>query len=93
MKDTDVRHIASLARLHLDDAEAAEMLKDLRKILHYIRTLDRLDTDEVEPMAHGHGAEGAGTRPDVVTDSMSAEDALAGAPDKCRGHFRVPKVL
>ena len=48
----DVRHVASLARLHLEPGEAERMTGELAKILDHIDKIGELDLAAVEPTAH-----------------------------------------
>jgi len=53
----DIEHIAKLARIKLTDSESEKMTKDLGLILHYVDTLNEVDTENVKPMAHVTGTE------------------------------------
>jgi aspartyl-tRNA(Asn)/glutamyl-tRNA(Gln) amidotransferase subunit C len=41
-----IRHIAALAELAVDDAAAAELERELTRILDYVRQLEELDTGD-----------------------------------------------
>jgi aspartyl-tRNA(Asn)/glutamyl-tRNA(Gln) amidotransferase subunit C len=90
----DVRRIAALARLELDDAEVEHFTSQLTAILQYASEVQSIDTSSVPPMSHAAGA-GALFREDTIAPSMPRDEALANAPDADRdaGLFRVPKVL
>ena len=47
-----VRHIAKLARLQLQEEEVTQYQQDLSQILDYFDILKEVDTDNVEPMTH-----------------------------------------
>ena len=47
-----VRHIAKLARLQLQEEEVTQYQQDLSLILDYFDILKEVDTDNVEPMTH-----------------------------------------
>ena len=49
--EQEVRYVADLANLRLDDSEIDRMAKDLDEILTHIDKLNELDTSNVEPMA------------------------------------------
>jgi aspartyl/glutamyl-tRNA(Asn/Gln) amidotransferase C subunit len=87
-----VRHIAKLARLSLNDAEVAAFSDQLSHILDYFKQIESLSTDGVEPMAHPLPVADV-LRQDVPTASLSAEEALAAAPAREGDFFRVPRVL
>ena len=100
----EVEHIADLARLALTEAELTAYQAQLSAILGYFQTLQRVDTDDITGAAsRAVGVVVAGTastlalqnvlRPDVVTESLSRDDALANAPRRDAGQFRVDAVL
>ncbi|MBR0642833.1 Asp-tRNA(Asn)/Glu-tRNA(Gln) amidotransferase subunit GatC [Plastoroseomonas hellenica] len=89
-----VRRVASLARLHVDDAEVAKLQAELNGILGWIEQLQAVNTDGVEPMSGGAVTSGAmRLREDVITDGGIPEKVLANAPDREGEYFGVPKVV
>mgnify|MGYP001431210103 CR=1 FL=1 len=88
----DVEHVASLARLDLDEEEKAKFTEQLNAILKYVEKLNELDTDQVEPTSHVIALTNV-MREDVVRPSTPRETALQNAPDEDEGQFRVPAVL
>ncbi|MCK5175735.1 MAG: Asp-tRNA(Asn)/Glu-tRNA(Gln) amidotransferase subunit GatC [Planctomycetes bacterium] len=90
--ETQVRKVAKLARLQLDDAEVAQFSTDLSSIVEYIEKLNELDTDSVEPLAHCLPVHNV-FRDDVVKPSLTVEQVLANAPQRADDFFKVPKIL
>ena len=90
-KDT-VRHIALLSRLELDDANVERFTRELGDILAYVDKLGELDTRDVPPMSHPIPMENV-FRDDVARPSLTAEEALANAPDKEDVFFKVPPII
>ncbi len=88
----DVLHVADLARLALTDEETALYTDQLGKILSYVAKLSNLDTAETSPSAQCGNA-GDGPREDVITPSLTPEDALQNAPEKGRRCFKVPRII
>ena len=88
----EVRRIARLARLELDDAEVERFAKQLGDVLEHVAALEALDVEGVEPTAHPIRLPLA-ERPDRPIPSLPREAALALAPDVEDGAFRVPKVV
>ena len=88
----DVEHVARLARLALTEAESARMQEQLSGILAYIDTLRALDTTGVEPTSHAVPLVNV-MRADETRPSLSPEAALANAPDRSDGFFRVPRII
>ena len=52
LSESDVRHVALLARLALSDEEIEGFRTDLNSILDHIDEIQRLDLEGVEPTAH-----------------------------------------
>ncbi len=88
----DVRHVASLARLGMDEAELTEMQEKLSSILGHIEVLNELDTDAISPTAQV-GAMTNVWREDEVGESFSQEVAMQSAGDSRNGFFAVPAVM
>ena len=88
----DVEHVALLARLELSSEEAETFTGQMDAILAYVEKLNELDTDGIIPTSHAVPVENA-FREDAVRPSLGMENALANAPDRVEGFFRVPKVI
>ena len=88
----DVDHVARLARLALTPEEKARIGEQLAKILTYIDTLNRLDTEGVEPTTHAVPVVNV-MRDDEVGPCLPPDEALANAPDRVDGCFRVPRII
>ena len=88
----DVRHVASLARLGMDEAELTEMQEKLSSILGHIDVLNELDTDAISPTAQV-GAMTNVWREDEVGESFSQEVAMKSAADFRKGFFAVSAVM
>jgi aspartyl-tRNA(Asn)/glutamyl-tRNA(Gln) amidotransferase subunit C len=89
--DDEVRRIADLARLEIDDAAVAHLSPQVATILDHVASLKGLDVDGVEPMVHPGSS--APPRDDEVSPSLAVEDALSCAPAADGGYFVVPRVL
>ena len=95
LTDKKVRYVADLANLNLSEEEVQRMAHDLGHILTHIEQLNVLDTASVEPMAQVlyDADETATFREDVPHTPLTNDDALANAPAKGMGYFKVPKVI
>jgi aspartyl-tRNA(Asn)/glutamyl-tRNA(Gln) amidotransferase subunit C len=87
-----VRHVAELARLELDDDEMETMRAQLDAVLGYMARLKELDVSAVEPTFYSIEME-APLRPDLVKPSLPHEEAMRAAPSEKQGGFAVPKVI
>lgn len=88
----EVEHVAKLARLELSDTEQEMLTDQLSNILTYVEQLNELDTKGVEPTSHVLDINNV-MRDDVPSESLNQERALANAPDKAAGYYRVPKII
>ena len=87
-----VRDIAELARLQLDDDQITEYQKNLSNILDLVDQLSVVDTSSAEPMAHPLDAVQR-LRADVVTEENQREHFQQCAPQTENGYYLVPRVV
>ena len=88
----DVEHVAALARLSFSDEEKMKLTSELNDILTYMEQLNKLDTTNVEPLAHVIELSNV-FRADEVRPSVTREEALKNAPAATEKFFKVPKVI
>ena len=84
----EVRHVARLARLRLNEDELREMQQQLSSILEYMNMLQEVDVEDVPPTAQVTDVVNV-VRPDEVRPSLPVEEALADAPDREGDYFKV----
>lgn len=90
--DSEVVHVAKLARLELTDEEVVSLAGDLNAILGYVEKLSELDTEAVEPTSQIVAVAGS-MREDTVTNPSLPEDAIANAPASEDRFFVVPSII
>lgn len=88
----DVEHIAQLARLSFTEEEKQKFTHELNEILEYVEQLNKLDTTNVEPLAHVIELQNV-FREDERKPGLTTEEALRNAPAKTDRFFKVPKVI
>ena len=88
----DVRRIAALARLALDDEHGAQVLTQLQGIFSLIEQMQAVDTTGVEPMSHAQDVVQR-LRADRVTEGDQRDLFQALAPQAEAGLYLVPKVI
>jgi aspartyl-tRNA(Asn)/glutamyl-tRNA(Gln) amidotransferase subunit C len=88
----EVAKVAMLARLRLSPDELATFTGQLNSIVDYVAQLQALNTEGVEPLAHGIEVRNV-FREDVRGPSLDREDALTNAPKRNAESFLVPAVL
>ena len=82
----EVRHVAGLARVDLDDAEVEAFAAQFAEILAYFETLDEVPAVESEPTLVNV------MRPDEERECLDREAALRNAPETEDGYFKGPRV-
>ncbi|NQT46368.1 MAG: Asp-tRNA(Asn)/Glu-tRNA(Gln) amidotransferase subunit GatC [Candidatus Omnitrophica bacterium] len=92
IKKKDVLYVASLARIKLADGQIEGFTGQLDSILDYIKQLDEVDTESVQPTSHVLPMVNV-FRKDDVKPSLPQEKVLENAPGKEGYFFKVPKVI
>ena len=90
-KDTVIK-ISKLSRIHVEEEEIKSLSKDLSHIINWIKQLDELDTNNVEPLS-GVNIDTLPLRKDEVTEDKNTENILQNAPEANSSFFVVPKVV
>jgi aspartyl-tRNA(Asn)/glutamyl-tRNA(Gln) amidotransferase subunit C len=87
----DVRHIAELARLGVDEERARHLVVELNAILGHMDALSKVHTVGVEPTV-GVGATGTPLRADAGAPPRLVRTPDAFAPAMRDGFFVVPRL-
>ncbi len=88
----EVRHVADLSRLDMDDESIRVFSDQIGEILQYINTLQAVDTENVKPTFHAISLTNA-FREDEVKEHLDADSAVSNAPESEDNVFLVPKVI
>lgn len=88
----EVRHLADLARIDLDDAELDHLAPQLSVILESVAAISAVAADDIAPTSHPLPLTNV-FRLDVVRPSLTPEQALAAAPAVEDQKFSVPRIL
>ena len=88
----EVEYVAKLAKLKLTEEEKTAYAEKLSAVLAYMEHLKEIDTSQVPPTTHVLPLENV-FREDVVKPCLPREEALANAPDRQDGYFKVPKII
>ncbi len=88
----DVKRIADLAYIEIDDREAQETLQQLTGIFNLIESMQAVDTASVEPMSHAQSVTQR-LREDAVTETVDRELYQSIAPQVEAGLYLVPQVI
>ena len=90
--DFKIEKIAELARLNLKPEEKQKLSEDLVKILQYVKSLDLLHTEKIQPTSHVLDLENV-FREDQPRSSDVRDKVLPFAPHSEGKFFKVPKVV
>jgi aspartyl-tRNA(Asn)/glutamyl-tRNA(Gln) amidotransferase subunit C len=88
----EVRHVAELAKLTLTDAEVEAFAGQLSAILNYAEQVQEVDTSAVPPTPYVLPLVNV-MDADEPRPSFENEVALANAPDRDNGNFRVKAIF
>lgn len=88
----EVQQVAHLARLALNPKELERLATQLDDILKYVRQLQSVSTDGVEPTSHVLPLADI-TRADQRLPSLPAEEVLRLAPARHGDLVKVPKII
>ena len=88
----DIRKIANLARLHIDENEVEQYQHDLSRILEFVEQMNKVDVGNIEPMAHPQDL-AQRLRNDQVTETDQRDKFQSIAPATQDGLYLVPKVI
>ena len=88
-----VKNIAHLARLAIDDQDIEHYQNDINNILTLVEQLQQVDSSHDEPMAHPLGGLTQRLRSDEVTEQDLRPALQACAPDVAANLYVVPQVI
>ena len=88
----EVKDVANLAKLYVDEAEAEKLTTEMEGIINFADMLSEIDTESVAPTNHAMKVQNV-FREDIVENSYSQEDILRNAPSQEGGCYLVPKVV
>ena len=92
IKKTDIAYISSLSKLKMEDIEIDNFTRQISDILEMIQQLEKVNTDDIEPMAHPLNMKQR-LRKDSVTEENQRELYKENAAEFEEGFYKVPKVI
>ena len=88
----EVKKVAHLARLELEEHEINNHAEQLEKILEYIKQLEKIDTDGVPSTTRAIEVINV-LRKDEKKNSDCTDELLELAPSREDKFFKVPKII
>lgn len=89
---SDIKRIAKLAHIEINEADARQSLIQLSGIFSLIEQMQAVDTQGVKPMSHSRDMVQR-LREDIVTESDQRMRFQSIAPQVEDGHYLVPRVI
>ncbi len=88
----EVKKVAQLARLELNESEINQHAEQLEKILEYIKQLEKISTENVPCTTRAIEVVNV-LRKDKKKNYEDSEDILDLAPSREDKFFKVPKII
>ena len=88
----EVKHIAGLARIGLDEKETEEFSRELSAILDWVEDLKKAEVTHIAPVAHITGLENR-MREDKAREFENTEGIMKLFPESKNGYDKVKSVL
>ena len=92
ISNEEVKKVAHLARLELNENEINQHAKQLEKILEYINQLEKIDTDDVPCTTRAIEVFNV-FRKDENKNSNCIDQLLELGPSREDKYFKVPKII
>ena len=92
IEKNQVKKVAKLSRISLDESKVESLSKDLNSIINFVEQLNKLDTKDTKPLSSVIDKT-LEPRKDKVNDGQMKEEILKNSPDKNEDFFIVPKVI
>ena len=92
IKKSEIAYISSLSKLKMEDVEMDHYTRQISDILKMIQQLEKVDTDDIEPMAHPLNMKQR-LRADVITEENHRDLYQNNAVEFEEGFYKVPKVI
>ena len=92
ISSNEVKKVAQLARLELNESEIQKHAEQLENILGYIKQLEKINTDNIPCTTRAIEVVNV-LRKDEKKDYQNSEELLNLAPSRENQFFRVPKII
>ena len=92
IRSDEVKKVAQLARLELNESEIQQHAEQLEKILDYIKQLEKIKTENIPCTTRAIEVTNV-LRKDEKKDYVNAEELIDLAPSRENKFFKVPKII
>ena len=87
-----IKHISKLSRISVEDEKAKKLVGDMNAIFDFIKKLNELNTDNVEPLT-SVAETTLKLRADEVKSENIRDKILKNSPEENEDFFVVPRVV
>ena len=88
----DVRKVARLARIQIEEKKLKSLSDELSNIIKFVDQLDEVEIQNVEPLQNINFKKTT-LRKDIITEGNDVKKIMSNAPLSSEGFFSVPKVI
>ncbi len=88
----EVRHVAKLARLELDESEMLSLQGELNALLGHFSDIQAIDVKGIQPTSHAVSMQNVWAL-DAIGPTLSREQALRNSAMTKAGLFVVPQII
>lgn len=92
LDDSQVKKVAQLAKLELNEAEVEKLGRELSETISYVDKLNEIDTSQVEPTSQVNGLINV-FRGDVIKPCLDLSDIISQGNHTDSGYFKVKLIL
>ena len=92
INSNEVKKVAKLARLELNESEIQKHAEQLEKILGYIKQLEKINTENVPCTTRAIEVVNV-FRKDEKKNYINSEELIDLAPERENKFFKVPKIM
>ncbi|MBD3227162.1 MAG: Asp-tRNA(Asn)/Glu-tRNA(Gln) amidotransferase subunit GatC [Candidatus Lokiarchaeota archaeon] len=89
--DDEVKHIAWLCRIKIEDEEIKDYKQKFNNILDYFKKINGIDTENVQPTFHILKEKNR-FREDTIKESLSQEEIMQNVPKKKDRFIKGPRI-
>ena len=93
IEESQVKHVASLARLKIGEAEQEKWSEQMEAIIEFADQLNELDLNDPESNEPGRASLYNVFREDERKESFDRNKILSNAPEQYEGCYVVPKIV
>lgn len=90
-----LRHLVELSKIELNGEKEEKLFDDLQKILEYFQELEKINTDNIAPIAGGIDLVNIYREDKYLSDELcKKQEKIIGAfPEQKEGFLKVPSIF